>query len=40
MQESVKKLYQKHVKDKVREPEDMEEDLQREHNRQRGVMVS
>eukprot|EP00668_Euglena_longa_P029544 GGOE01036896.1.p1 GENE.GGOE01036896.1~~GGOE01036896.1.p1 ORF type:complete len:1223 (+),score=435.55 GGOE01036896.1:45-3713(+) len=38
LKESVKKLYQKHVKDKVREPEDMEEDLQREYNRQRDYL--
>ena len=38
LKESVKKLYQKHVKEKVRDTQEMEEDLQKEYNRQRDYL--
>eukprot|EP01006_Ploeotia_vitrea_P032137 TRINITY_DN64396_c0_g1_i1.p1 TRINITY_DN64396_c0_g1~~TRINITY_DN64396_c0_g1_i1.p1 ORF type:complete len:1185 (+),score=181.09 TRINITY_DN64396_c0_g1_i1:77-3631(+) len=38
LKESVKKLYQKHVKEKVASTQEMEEDLQKEYNRQRDYL--
>jgi len=38
LKEAVKKLYQKHVKERVRDAQEMEEDLQKEYNRQRDYL--
>eukprot|EP01012_Entosiphon_sulcatum_P014150 TRINITY_DN1923_c0_g1_i1.p1 TRINITY_DN1923_c0_g1~~TRINITY_DN1923_c0_g1_i1.p1 ORF type:complete len:1205 (+),score=349.53 TRINITY_DN1923_c0_g1_i1:90-3704(+) len=38
LKEAVKKLYQKHVREKVSNAQEMEEDLQKEYNRQRDYL--